>query len=121
MNTAEFVRQPDPHATLYKALQRAAPTMGLTMASVGEVIAQDRTTMSRTKHLDPNSKPGELAIMLLRCYRSLFALMGGNLDHVRHFMLTENRSLRGVPAEQIKTVEGLAELTRYLDALRGKA
>lgn len=68
----------------------------------------------------PQSKTGELALLLIRAYRALFALFGGNLQDMRHFLRTENRHLAGVPLQQMGQVQGLVRVVEYLDAIRGK-
>jgi hypothetical protein len=40
---------------------------------------------------------------------------------MRHWMRTDNLHTGGVPAEQIRSVEGLSRVVAYLDAIRGKA
>lgn len=112
-------RQVDRVDVLKKGLLNAGKQLGLSQADLGEVIGKDRSTLARGR-LEPDSKAGELALLLIRCYRSLYALMGGNAEHMRHWMHTENLHTGGVPAQQIKTVQGLAEVVQYLDAVRGK-
>ena len=70
--------------------------------------------------LDPASKEGELALLLLRAYRSLDALVGGDADAARNWFSAENDHVGGVPAARIQTVEGLADVVIYLDALRAR-
>jgi hypothetical protein len=55
----------------------------------------------------PASKSGELAALLIRCYRSLFVLTGGEPEAMSHWMTTFNLHTGGVPREQIKQVQGL--------------
>jgi hypothetical protein len=38
---------------------------------------------------------------------------------MRHWMHTPNRDIGGVPAEQLRSVQGLAGVVEYLDAMRG--
>jgi hypothetical protein len=109
---------PDPKAVLAKALLNAGKALGLSQAEVGEVVGRDRTSIARG--LDPYGKSGELALLLIRCYRSLFVLVGGEPAAMRHWMHTENLDTGGVPAEQVKSVQGLARVVEYLDAMRGK-
>jgi hypothetical protein len=111
--------QVDNAQVLKKAFLNAGKALGLTSAELSEIIGKDRTTLSRGR-LEPDSKAGELALMLVRCYRSLYVLVGGRPEHLRHWMRTQNHHVGGVPAEQIKTVRGLAAVTEYLDAVRGK-
>lgn len=109
---------PDEAAVLSKATLNAGKALGLTQAEVGQIIGKDRTSIRRG--LDPASKAGELALALIRCYRSLYVLVGGKKDDIRHWMHTENRHTGGVPAEQVRTVQGLIGVLEYLDAIRGK-
>lgn len=108
---------PDPAAVLTKALLNAAQVLGLSRQQVGEVIGRDRTSIARG--VDPRTKSGELALLLIRCYRGLYALVGGDPSVMRHWMQTENRDTGGIPAEQVRTVQGLTRVVEYLDAMRG--
>ena len=108
----------DESGVLSKAVLNAGKSLGLSQAEIGRIIGKDRTSIARG--LDPSSKTGELALMLIRCYRGLFVLVGGEQADLAHWMKTENRHLRGVPAEQIQTVQGLNRILEYLDAMRGK-
>ena len=72
------------------------------------------------KPLAPESKEAELALLFVRVFRSLDALVGGHEGKARAWLLADNQHLGGVPAERIKTVEGLVHVAQYLDAMRGK-
>ncbi|OOG21013.1 XRE family transcriptional regulator [Thioalkalivibrio denitrificans] len=109
----------DPARTLTTAFLNAGKALGLSRGDLGRVIGKDRSTLTRG-HIDPDSKSGELALLLVRCYRALFVLVGGEPDQMRHWMHTPNRHTGGVPAEQVCTVQGLIRVTEYLDAMRGK-
>ncbi len=109
----------DRASVLSEALANAGKHLGMSQADLGAVVGKDRTAISRGR-IDPASKAGELALLLIRCYRALFVLVGGDPQHMRHWMQTENRHTGGVPAEQVKTVQGLATVLEYLDAMRGK-
>ncbi len=111
--------QIDESSVLNKSLLRAGEALGLNRTALGEVIGRDRSTLSRGR-IDPHSKAGELALMLIRAYRGLYVLVGGDEAALRHWMHTPNRHTRGVPAEQVRSVQGLVAVTEYLDAMRGK-
>lgn len=113
-----YVPEVDSGTVLTKALLNAGRAMGLSQAHIGEVIGKDRTSLRRK--LNPESKSGELALLLIRVYRALYALMGGNAEDMRHWLHTENRHTAGVPAEQIKQLQGLIRVLEYLDAMRGR-
>lgn len=110
--------KPEAGNVLAKALRNAGEALGLSQAEVGEVIGRTRSSLARG--IDPESKPGQLAALLLRCYRSLFVLAGGDAAVMRHWMNTLNLHTGGVPREQVKEVQGLVRVTEYLDAVRGK-
>ncbi len=110
--------QPDERAVLSKALLNAGKALGLSQAEIGRIIGKDRSSIQRG--LDPASKSGELALLLIRCYRSLYALVGGRTEDIRHWMRTPNLHTGGIPAQQLLTVQGLNEVLGYLDAIRGK-
>jgi hypothetical protein len=111
--------RPDPGEVLAKAAVRAGKALGLSQSDLGAIIGRDRTSLRRG--IDPDSKAGELAALLIRVYRSLYALVGGDGEPMRHWMSVENRHTGGVPREQIRTVAGLARVAEYLDAMRGRA
>jgi hypothetical protein len=58
--------------------------------------------------------------LFLRVYRSLDALVGGDDDKAREWLHAQNDHLRGIPAERMRTVEGLVDVVQYLDAMRGR-
>lgn len=108
----------DSAVVLSKALLNAGKSLGLNQTTLGQVIGKDRTTLNRG--LDPQSKSGELALLLIRCYRSLYVLVGGKNADMKHWMHTHNHHTGGVPAEQLHSVQGLLRVVEYLDAMRGK-
>lgn len=118
MKTAR-IALPESTAVLGEALLSAGKALGMTQTDLGQVVGKDRSAISRGR-IDPQSKAGELALLLIRCYRALYVLVGGDPVQMRHWMHTPNLHLGGVPAEQVKTVSGLAGVLEYLDGLRGK-
>lgn len=103
---------------LAKAFANAGKVLGLSQADLGLIIGKDRSNFRNG--IDPKTKSGELALLFIRCYRSLFALVGGERSDMQHWMQTENLHTLGIPAVQIKTVAGLAGVVEYLDAIRAK-
>ncbi|WPC03843.1 antitoxin Xre/MbcA/ParS toxin-binding domain-containing protein [Pseudomonas sp. MBLB4123] len=112
----------DADAVLAKALLNTREQLGLTQQELADIVGVHRTAISRWADtgLRPQSKSGELALLLIRVYRALFALFGGNLQDMRHFLRTDNRHLAGVPLELMGRVQGLVHVVEYLDAIRGK-
>src|SRR3546814_11906677 len=105
--TARHSTQPSPDAVLAKAVLRAADQLGLRQADLAAVLGIHRTAVSRLKQnlsLDPASKQGELALLLVRVARALYALTGGDPDWIRHFMHTPKKITGGLPARQIHNI-----------------
>ena len=112
-----------PGPVLTKATLNAASRLGLRNKQLAEVIGTSEASVSRLKSgraLDPKGKEGELALLFLRLYRSLDALVGGDDGKAREWLQSANDHVGGVPAERIKTVEGLVDVVQYLDAMRGR-
>jgi transcriptional regulator with XRE-family HTH domain len=111
-------------ATVTKALFRAAILLGLQQREVAAIIGVSAATVSRLANaageLELDGKPGQLTLLLLRVYRSLDAVVGGDAGELRAWFHADNRHLGGVPAELVLRPEGLARVAEYLDAIRGK-
>lgn len=114
-----MIPQPQKSDVLGRSLLAAADYLGMSKAEIGNIVGRDRTSITRNG-IDPASKPGELALIFIRIYRSLFALMGGDRDNMQHFMRTENLGTHGVPSEQLHNIQGMVAVCTYLDAMRGK-
>ena len=119
MATSHRKLQPEPAAVLGKAVLRASERMGLSRSELGKVVGRDRSSISRAG-VDPDTKSGELARLLIRCYRSLAVLVDDNEAQMREWLTTANSHTGGVPGRQLQTVAGLVAVCEYLDAIRGK-
>jgi len=116
-------RSLEPGPVLAKAVLSAAERLGLRNRHLAAVIGSSEASVSRLQHgrgLEPETKEGELALLFLRLYRSLDALVGGDDDKARRWLHSENTHVAGVPAARIRTVEGLVDVVQYLDAMRGR-
>lgn len=118
MSVARALR-PDAAEVLGEALVNAGRALGMTQAELGAVVGKDRSAISRGR-IEPEAKSGELALLLIRVYRSLFVLVGGDEAAMRHWMRTANHHTGGVPAEQVRSIQGLTRVLEYVDALRAK-
>ncbi len=105
---------------LCKALLNAAKALAISQSEVASIIGKDRSAISRAK-ISPQSKPGELALLFIRCYRALYALLGGNAQQMKHWLHTHNHHVGGVPLEKMHSQQGLVHVLDYLDAIRGRA
>ena len=115
--------RPEPGPVLAKAALSAAERLGLRHRQLAAVVGSSEASVSRLQRgrgLDPESKEGELALLFVRLYRSLDALMGGDDEKSRMWLHAQNDHLGGIPAQRIRTVEGLVDVVQYLDAMRGR-
>ena len=117
-------RVPDQATVVSKALLRAAEELGLTSTELAQIIGTSESTLSRVRNrkrgpIPLGSKEGELALLFLRLFRSLDALVGGNASHAKAWLRAENHHVGGVPLRRMKKIEGLVDVVEYLDAMRG--
>jgi uncharacterized protein (DUF2384 family) len=115
----------DPAAVLTKGLLRASGLLGLSSAALARVLGVSEASVSRlvsgARTVDPASKEGELALLLIRVYRSLDALVGTDAAQRKAWMESHNRGLNGRPIDLIERAAGLAAVVSYLDAMRAPA
>jgi len=122
---APVSRRPESVAVLTKALLRASGLLGLSNAVLARVLGVSEASVSRlasgARTLDPATKEGELALLLVRVYRSLDALVGTDAAQRKAWMSGFNRALNGRPIELIERADGLVSVVAYLDAMRAPA
>lgn len=120
---AQAQRLPSESEVLGKALLNSKEYLGLTNTDLGEIIGKDRTYFTRLRNhnvLEPDSKEGELALHVIRIYRSLYALEGGDIEAMEEWLNTPNKHLDAIPKDLLKSIQGLVQVVEYLDAMRGK-
>ena len=109
-------------AVLTKATLRAASLLGLTNKLLATVIGVSEATVSRMRSgeytLQRGQKSFELAILFVRLYRSLDAIVGGDDTVAGAWLRNRNTVLGAEPIALIQTVAGLANVIQYLDARR---
>lgn len=114
--------QPDRGPVLTKAVLNAADRLGLSKADLARVIGVSAPTVTRMHAgaytLDPASKPYDLSALLVRVYRSLDAITGGDAGVARAWLQAHNTALDATPARALRSVTGLTRVLAYLDARR---
>ena len=118
----QIARNPEAGAVLTKAALRAADRLGLSGRQLADIVGVSEATVSRWKRgdslLEPGSKPFELAALLVRTFRSLDAITGGDEAVARRWLAAPNTALAARPVERMTQVQGLVDVTTYLDARR---
>ena len=115
----------DPASVLTKAVLKSAELLELPSVVLARILGVSEASISRlfsgSRQIDPENKEGELALLLVRVYRSLDALVGTDASQRKAWMQSHNRGLNGRPIELIQRAEGLAAVVSYLDAMRAPA
>jgi hypothetical protein len=115
----------DKKRVLRKALIRVTEQLDIKRQELSAIVGLSESSLSRffskqDYYIDPLTKEGELAVLLIRLYRSLDALFGGNSEQCRLWIKNENAHLGMAPIQLIQSIPGLIHTVEYLDAMRGK-
>jgi uncharacterized protein (DUF2384 family) len=119
-----FEPRPDPlnsdSVIVAKAALKAADRLDVPNKFLAKIIGVSEATISRMRKGEHplEKKPLELAVMFVRLYRSLDAMVGGDDAVAKAWLRNRNSALRDVPIELIQTVAGLVDVLQYLDARR---
>ena len=118
----QIARNPEAGAVLTKAALRAADRLGLSGRQLAGIVGVSEATVSRWKRgdslLESGSKPFELAALVVRIFRSLDAITGGDEAVARRWLASPNTALAARPVERMMQLQGLVDVATYLDARR---
>lgn len=122
--TASLNHHQEKEQVLTKALLNLAKFYHLTGKDLSDIIGISESSATRLhqgkKFISPDTKEGEMTLLLLRVYRGLNSLVGNNHDKAKIWLHSFNLYFNKKPIEQLKTVSGLVDVVNYLDAMRGK-
>ncbi len=110
------------NAVVTKAVRRVTEALGVSQKDLSRILGVSEATVSRFaagKVIDVDRKEGELALLFVRMFRSLDALVGSE-EKARLWFHAHNDHVGGIPAERVRTIEGLVHVAEYLDAMRGQ-
>lgn len=112
-------------AVVTKGVMRAADRLALPNRVLAAVLGLSEATVSRmgagAYQLDPGGKPYELAVLFLRLFRSLDAIVGGDTAVAQAWLRNSNTALGAAPIALIESVAGLVNVVAYLDHRRAVA
>lgn len=115
--------QPGPSeaAILTSALRRAADRLAIPNTVLARSIGLSESTVSRLRRgeyiLQPGHKSFELAILVVRLYRSLDAIVAEDATATA-WLRSSNTALGGEPIRLLQSVSGLVNVIAYLDSRR---
>ena len=109
-------------AVMTKAVLRAAARLGVSNKALAGIIGLSEASVSRmgsgTYMLAPGDKAFDLAVLFVRLFRALDAIVHGDEAVARTWLRNENAALGGEPLTLIQSVPGLVHAVSYLDARR---
>jgi hypothetical protein len=97
-------------AVLGKAVFNAATQLGIDEAKLAAILDINYSALISLKNkqlLDPKSRQGKQALLLIQIAKTLNELTGGDIELIHHFMNTLNAITKGVPLQQLETPNGL--------------
>ncbi|MEP5764527.1 MAG: MbcA/ParS/Xre antitoxin family protein [Halieaceae bacterium] len=107
-----------------QAAINAATELGLSNRQLASTLGVSASKLDRARAANGaafSGKDYELALLLIRIYRALYAILGGNREQIQHWMATPNRHLLNEPPQQqLQRLEGIVMVIRYLDGMRGR-
>jgi len=123
MAIAQIERElPDRSEVVGKAVLRSAELLGLSAAQLGKAVGLSEASVSRLKtdtfRLEFGSPAYELSLFVIRVFRSLDSIVGGDKDVAQSWMKNKNSVLGARPCEMITSLPRLVDLVNYLDSRR---
>jgi hypothetical protein len=112
----------DASSVITKATLRAAQRLGIKNTVLAKTLGVSEPTISRMGQgrykLDRGQKAFELAILLVRLYRSLDGIVAGDDNVAADWLKNKNTALDGIPLDLIQSVSGLTNVIAYIDSRR---
>jgi transcriptional regulator with XRE-family HTH domain len=112
---------PEKAAVVGKAVVRAAAALGLKNVQLARILGVSAPTVSRLTRGDwslaQQPKAYELAVLLVRLYRSLDSITGDD-EASRSWLRSRNTALSARPIDLIGSITGLVDTVAYVDARR---
>jgi hypothetical protein len=109
-------------AVVTKAVLRAAGRLGLANKALARILGLSEASVSRMGSgsyvLVAGDKSFEIAVLFLRLFRALDAIVAGDEAAARAWLQHENAALGGPPAILLQSLSGLVNVVAYLDARR---
>ena len=111
-------------AVLTKAVVRAAQLLSFSQRELARILGVSEATASRLcaggyQLSAARAKEWELALLLVRLFRSLDALWGHE-EAAHTWLASHNLALAARPVDLVPSIEGLVRVVNYLDNARGR-
>jgi uncharacterized protein (DUF2384 family) len=112
----------DAGTVVTKALLRASTRLGVSNKVLARVVGLSEASVSRMGSgayvLSPSDKSFDLAVLFVRLFRGLDAVVHGDEAVARAWLRNPNDALGAPPLALIQSIPGLVHVVAYLDARR---
>ena len=109
-------------AVVTKAAVRAAERLGISNRVLSRILGLSEASISRMGSgaytLAPRDKSFELALLFVRSFRALDAIVAGDNSAARQWLESDNVALGGPPVDLMQSIPGLVSVVDYLDSRR---
>lgn len=109
-------------ALVGNALLRASEHLEIANKVLSRIVGLSESSLSRLRkrEFELDGKSLELAILFIRMYRSLDAIVGGDDAVAAAWLKNTNTAMGAAPLEMIQTISGLNDVISYLDSRRAR-
>lgn len=115
--------KPNPSVVLTKATLNAAQLLGLNHTELAKVLGTSPASISRlsasARLIDPESQEGKFSVMLVKIFKNLDLMVGGDATARNTWMNAHNKVLGCTPKQSIQTIEGIVYTLNYLNGMKG--
>ncbi len=107
-------------ALVADALLRASNHLAIAKKALSRIVGLSESSLSRLRKRDfeLDGKSLELAILFIKMYRSLDAIVGSDDTAAAAWLRNMNATLGTTPLEMIQTTSGLNDVISYLSSRR---
>jgi transcriptional regulator with XRE-family HTH domain len=110
---------------LAKSAIRAADKLGISQKKLAVILGVSETTISWIKNRScaferSSGKTFEFAVLFVRAYLLLDAIVGGDEAVARAWLNNRNEALQERPIDLLKSVRGLVSVVQYLNHRRDR-
>ena len=121
MTSSHAVQEAEENRVIAKATLAAQACLSLTRKDLAAILRTSEPTVSRMSAGKFGKAVRENALLFLRIYRSLNAILAGNDRNARGWLMAPNKHLDQVPLNLMTAnMDGMVKVANYLDAMRGK-
>lgn len=111
----------DNKTILAKAFFNASEQLNLSQTQLAVILGISEPAINKLRseyQIDPFSQQGERALSVIRLFKALYDLSGGDQEWIQQFLNTKNRVTGGIPLKQIETAHGLVAVLQFVETIQ---